>query len=590
MSTIEILNISGFTYPYDVYICDSYGTNCVFISTISTSVPPYVSITLPTQFNTAPSLIIKIIESNGCIRQRLVSRAGCNCPIGFNEFESECQQILECPVVSGYSGVSNYFVAGDTSYLYQIYGTFFYENITNKTLPLTFNNNLQYTGSLPYTGQTTGFNYNGQRCLLVDGDNFTPSLVSSFFGFNDVNISGTPLNIVVTATTTDNWSSLVSSSYGVMNNSGVQVSVGLRQWTGFYKCLEFDSDQEIFIYMSADDNFTLKIDGEYIVKRVNTLDVLDLNDGRGWDGFWDDTYGAVTLSIGHCIPLNISAGTHIFEFFFSDATVTPMNYTNGCIEIYTGVTINQITGLTLATKTSYLAFSSQDIRNTTQLTIGTPGDNYGIYCNSGILSNLCDTPYCLVENITPCCSEPTCGCSYTLPETSGFIYSLLYENFCNPVSSTTFSVDSLIVNGVEYISSAYTYTLDSSNVNWIPTTYTALTKSSTIISQTYSNFADFLNYVFTDLGLTGYSAHTATNKVFNGTGNYFDRVEGFYLTYPCYDLFKIDQTSTAGTPLEYRYTQSGLTDWYGVVYNDEYGISNCNCISVQNGVLNVNTL
>ena len=78
--------------------------------------------------------------------------------------------------------------------------------------------------------------------------------------------------------------------------------------------------------------------------------------------------------------------------------------------------------------------------------------------------------------------------------------------------------------------------------------------------------------------------------MFNGTGNYFDRVEGFYLTYPCYDLFKIDQTSTAGTPLEYRYTQSGLTDWYGVVYNDEYGISNCNCISVQNGVLNVNTL
>ena len=73
MSTIEILNISGFTYPYDIYVCDSYATNCVFITTISTSVPPSISITLPSIFDTAPSLIIKIIESNGCIRQRLVS-------------------------------------------------------------------------------------------------------------------------------------------------------------------------------------------------------------------------------------------------------------------------------------------------------------------------------------------------------------------------------------------------------------------------------------------------------------------------------------------------------------------------------------
>lgn len=66
MSTIEIYGITGVTAPYDIYACDVYGNNCVLVSTINAPIPPYISITLPSQFNTAPAIGLKIIDSVGC--------------------------------------------------------------------------------------------------------------------------------------------------------------------------------------------------------------------------------------------------------------------------------------------------------------------------------------------------------------------------------------------------------------------------------------------------------------------------------------------------------------------------------------------
>jgi hypothetical protein len=66
MTTIDITNITGLSYPYDIYVCDIYGNNCTIISTVFTSVPPSNTILLPLQFDMSPSVGIKIITSDGC--------------------------------------------------------------------------------------------------------------------------------------------------------------------------------------------------------------------------------------------------------------------------------------------------------------------------------------------------------------------------------------------------------------------------------------------------------------------------------------------------------------------------------------------
>ena len=35
MATVKITDISGLTVPYDIYVCDKDGNDCVFVSTIT---------------------------------------------------------------------------------------------------------------------------------------------------------------------------------------------------------------------------------------------------------------------------------------------------------------------------------------------------------------------------------------------------------------------------------------------------------------------------------------------------------------------------------------------------------------------------
>jgi hypothetical protein len=69
MVQIRLTEISGGTYPIDVYIADVYGNNQYQIATINSGpVPPvqtYNSI-LPQIFETAPELMLKLIDANGC--------------------------------------------------------------------------------------------------------------------------------------------------------------------------------------------------------------------------------------------------------------------------------------------------------------------------------------------------------------------------------------------------------------------------------------------------------------------------------------------------------------------------------------------
>jgi hypothetical protein len=68
MSKIQIDLISGVTYPVDLYVSDVYGNNKTFVSTITSGpVPPVIDFTsLPSIFNTAPAVMITMIDANSC--------------------------------------------------------------------------------------------------------------------------------------------------------------------------------------------------------------------------------------------------------------------------------------------------------------------------------------------------------------------------------------------------------------------------------------------------------------------------------------------------------------------------------------------
>jgi hypothetical protein len=59
---VTIDSLTG-TSPYDVYICDSVLTNCVYISTINST--PYV-FDVPAPLDTQTELCVKVVDNNGC--------------------------------------------------------------------------------------------------------------------------------------------------------------------------------------------------------------------------------------------------------------------------------------------------------------------------------------------------------------------------------------------------------------------------------------------------------------------------------------------------------------------------------------------
>lgn len=73
MTSIIINNISGLTYPYDVYVCDVYGNNCAYVAQVNTSIPTSVEVVLPLPFTMSPSIGIKIITYDGCVKFKVVN-------------------------------------------------------------------------------------------------------------------------------------------------------------------------------------------------------------------------------------------------------------------------------------------------------------------------------------------------------------------------------------------------------------------------------------------------------------------------------------------------------------------------------------
>lgn len=73
MTQIRITEISGATYPVNVFIADVNGNNETYLGTITSGtapIPPYSSVNYTTQipsiFNTAPAIMLLLVDSAGC--------------------------------------------------------------------------------------------------------------------------------------------------------------------------------------------------------------------------------------------------------------------------------------------------------------------------------------------------------------------------------------------------------------------------------------------------------------------------------------------------------------------------------------------
>ena len=103
MTQVRITEISGGTYPIDVYISDVYGNNQTLLGTINTGpVPPIIeyNTVIPSIFNTAPEIMLTLTDNNGCsIFKLLQCTFGCtfqitielaSCVVNIDIQESNC--------------------------------------------------------------------------------------------------------------------------------------------------------------------------------------------------------------------------------------------------------------------------------------------------------------------------------------------------------------------------------------------------------------------------------------------------------------------------------------------------------------------
>lgn len=67
---IKITGTTGSQPPYDVYLCNTGGTSCFFISG-NTNIPPEIEINTDDYFTGEEKLLIRTIDSNGCIFEEI---------------------------------------------------------------------------------------------------------------------------------------------------------------------------------------------------------------------------------------------------------------------------------------------------------------------------------------------------------------------------------------------------------------------------------------------------------------------------------------------------------------------------------------
>ena len=63
MATVKITDISGLTVPYDIFVCDKDGNDCVFVSTITIYGGGPIDITVPFPYEKSSEVGVKLLSA-----------------------------------------------------------------------------------------------------------------------------------------------------------------------------------------------------------------------------------------------------------------------------------------------------------------------------------------------------------------------------------------------------------------------------------------------------------------------------------------------------------------------------------------------
>jgi uncharacterized secreted protein with C-terminal beta-propeller domain len=70
-TNITISGLGGAS-PFDVYVCDSTITTCVYVSTITPASLPYV-FEMPSVYSSLTNFVVKVVDNNNCIKTQSLS-------------------------------------------------------------------------------------------------------------------------------------------------------------------------------------------------------------------------------------------------------------------------------------------------------------------------------------------------------------------------------------------------------------------------------------------------------------------------------------------------------------------------------------
>lgn len=130
--------------------------------------------------------------------------------------------------------------------------------------------------------------------------------------------------------------------------------------------------------------------------------------------------------------------------------------------------------------------------------------------------------------------------------------------------STTivFTIDSFVINGIEQITTPLSASVNTLTANWIPANNNIVSAcTGTTTGWTYTDFVDFLNETFWNLGVD-YRAQISTVEVnvVSHSNN------GFYLIYPENDVFSLTTSSNSGTIIPLTYSNGAVNSSYNTYY------------------------
>lgn len=151
---------------------------------------------------------------------------------------------------------------------------------------------------------------------------------------------------------------------------------------------------------------------------------------------------------------------------------------------------------------------------------------------------------------------------YNMVESPEYIFGNIYTGCYDDLSSITFTITSLNVDGTEYIITPSSTTVDTSTITIVNSTnnisYGGCPPSITS-GVTYSNLVDFINTSIQSFSITGITAQTSTKTIVPPPSSGPTYYSGFYIVYESGHTFSIDIDSGFPNPFcILRYAQDGL--------------------------------